>query len=900
LIGRQLLLLLDGNNLLYRSFWAIKQPLKTSSGQPTGAVFGFTNTLKKIINNYDFKYIAVAFDRHEDTFRKKIYPEYKASRQAMPEELISQVPYIKRMTMALGAMSLEKPGFEADDIIATLSQMSLKQEIDVVIISGDKDLLQLVGPNIKVFDPLKNITFDEDAIHERFGVKSANILDMLALMGDKSDNIPGVPGIGPKTATGLIVKFGSIEELLSQTDRIKNIKQRERLNKYADMAILSKRLITLDTNVDLDVDIDSLEFTGPNIIELEKIYNELEFHKFKQELNKTTDNPGIINKDDKQPNNYTLVQDETGLKDMILSLRKAGRFAIDLETTSLDPIDAEIVGFAFSIKPHSGWYVPTGHIGPDAIKQLTIETVLKNLRPVLSDPAIKKVGQNIKYDISCLKKYNETILGIDFDTMIAAYLLEPDNRRYNLDRLCNIYLDRSKISYKEVTGQKNKQIGFEKVSMEKALQYAAEDADTTIHLYEVLSPLLSKNGLEPVNIKIEIPLIEVLAEMELCGIKIDPKMLGIMSDKISIEIESLSKKIYEIAGHPFNINSPKQLSEVLFEEIGLPIIKKTKTSQSTNVEVLNQLAMQHPLPETILEYRSLSKLKSTYLDALPKLIHHKTKRLHTSFHQTVAATGRLSSSEPNLQNIPIRTNHGKQIRKAFIAERNCLFLGADYSQIELRILAHFSKDPNFVDAFLKDEDIHKETASKIFNIPTGLVNQEMRRKAKTINFGIIYGMSSFRLSRELKVPPMEAKHFIDQYYERYKGIKSFMDIVIKEARENGLITTIGGRHRMLPNINSKNHNLRQLSERIAINSVIQGSAADIIKIAMINIYEHIKTSGANAKMILQIHDELIFELPEKELDPLKKLVKDKMEGAWKLNVPLTVDMAWGQNWAEIH
>ena len=899
-MAEPLLILLDGNNLLYRSFWAIKQPLKTSSGQPTGAVFGFTNTLKKIMDNYDFKYIAVAFDRHEDTFRKKIYPEYKANRQTMPEELISQVPYIKRITTALGAISLEKPGFEADDIIATLSQRSSNRGIDVIIISGDKDLLQLVGPKIKVFDPLKNITFNEDTVYERFGVKPANILDMLALMGDKSDNIPGVPGIGQKTATDLIVKFGSIEELLSQTDSIKSIKQREKINKNADKAILSKHLITLDTSVDLDTDIDSLKFTGPNITELEKIYDELEFHKFKQELDKTAHDSDIINKNDKQPNDYTLVQDETGLKNMVISLRKAGRFAIDLETTSLDPIDAEIVGLSFSIKPYSGWYVPTGHIGQGDIKQLPLETVLKNLRPVLSDPTIKKIGQNIKYDISCLKKYNETIQGIDFDTMIAAYLLEPDNRRYNLDRLCKVYLGRPKISYKEVTGQKNKHIGFEKVSIQDALQYAAEDADTTIHLYEVLSPLLLKNGLGHVNIKIEIPLIEVLADMEECGIKIDPKMLGIMSDKMSAETELLSQKIYEIAGHPFNINSPKQLAEVLFEEMGLPVIKKTKTGQSTNVEVLSQLAMQHPLPETILEYRSLSKLKSTYLDALPRLIHHKTKRLHTSFHQTVAATGRLSSSEPNLQNIPIRTNHGKQIRKAFIAKKGCLFLGADYSQIELRVLAHFSKDPNFMDAFLKGEDIHKETASKIFNIPPGLVNQEMRRKAKAINFGIIYGMSSFRLSRELKIPPVEAKHFIDQYYEKYKGIKSFMNIVIQEARENGLITTMAGRHRILPDINSKNHNLRQLSERMAVNSIIQGSAADIIKIAMINIHEHIKGTGTNAHMILQIHDELIFEVQEGELDPLKKLVKDKMEGALKLDVPLTVDMAWGQNWAEIH
>lgn len=887
---RQRLFIIDGSSYIYRAFFAIRS-LSTSRGFPTNAIFGFTSMLTKVISDHKPDHLVVCFDTKGPTFRHELYNEYKAHRPAMPETLIPQIPYIKSVVAGFRIPVIEKEGFEADDLMGTIARHIEKQETDVVIVTGDKDLLQLVSQRITTLDTMKDQVRDIDGVMDQYGVRPDQITDIMGLMGDSSDNIPGVPGIGKKKATRLIQQFESLEGLLENTDRVEDRKAREALKAFEGQARLSKRLATIDCDVSIEWDFDDFRVSEPDVEELRKIFKELEFTKLLSNLSPSKSLP---------TDGYRTVLEEKELSRIKEEIIRAGKFAIDLETTSKDPMRAEIVGISLAYVPHEAYYIPVEHTYEGAPGQMARDLVLKELRPILEDEKILKIGQNIKYEWVILKRYGIELRGIEADTMIASYLLDPSKHSHRLEEISREYLDHEMITYKEVVGTGQKEISFDKVFVDKATLYSCEDADVTLLLAELLLPKLEKEGFSDLYRELEIPLIRVLARMEMAGVKVDQVILEKMSEEYASQLDILMEKIYEEAGEIFNINSPKQLSHILFEKWKLPVLKKTKTGYSTSVEVLQELAKGHPLPAQVLEYRSLSKLKSTYIDALPKMIHPETGRIHTSFNQTVTATGRLSSSDPNLQNIPIRGPEGKRIRQAFIAEAGHLIISADYSQIELRVLAHASGDPVLVDAFRNEEDIHSRTASEILGVSAQEVTSDMRRQAKVINFGIIYGMSAFGLANELGIENRLAQAYIDGYFQKYRGVKAYIDRVLEEARKLEYVTTLKNRRRYLPEIKSQNQGARKFAERTAINTPIQGTAADLIKIAMIRISGRIEEQGMSSRMIIQVHDELVFEVPQEELDRLKEIVVQEMEGVAELNIPLKIDIQHGANWAEAH
>ncbi len=886
----QRLYLIDGSSYIYRAYFAIRH-LSNSKGFPTNAVYGFVNMLLKVVREESPDHLAVVFDAKGPTFRKEIYPEYKANRAAMPEDLVPQIPLIKEAVRGFNMPVLEKEGFEADDIIATLAKRFAAQGMEITVVTGDKDLMQIVSERIRLLDTMKEKVSGLSEVAERFGGGPEKVVEVQALAGDSSDNVPGVPGIGEKTAVELIREFGTVEHLLSSLDRIKQPKRRENLERYAEQALLSKRLVTLRDDVPLDLDYEQFALSSPDREALTALFKEMEFPKLLQEFSCDERTTG---------EGYRGVLDEAELGRMIEVLRKAPRFAFDTETTSLDATRADLVGLSFAVTPGEAWYIPLDHRYLGAPEQLDRRMVLERLRPILESPEIPKIAQNAKYDLLVMRRAGIAVAGLSVDTMIASYLAQPAAKSHGMDNLAAELLGYKTISYSEVTGKGKKQIGFSEVEVEKAVVYAAEDADITLRLAQKLEPMVAEAGQEKLFREVEMPLVEILTDMEWTGVRIDPVFLGALSREMEVKLALLEKEIHQLAGGPFNIASPKQLGEILFERLKLPRGKKTKTGWSTDVEVLTVLAEENPVAARILDYRSLAKLKSTYTDALPRLVHPETGRLHTSFNQTITATGRLSSSEPNLQNIPIRTEEGGRIREAFLPAEGNLLLSADYSQVELRILAHLADDPVLKESFEKGEDIHRRTASEIFGVFPEVVDSEMRRRAKTINFGVLYGMSAFGLAKSLGIGRKEAQEYIDNYFARYPKVKGFMEEKVAEARAKLYVTTLLGRRCAVPEIHSKNGAFRGYAERNAINYPIQGSAADIIKVAMVRIHERLAREGLKAKMVLQVHDELVFDVPEAELEQLRALVVEEMEGAVALEVPLVVDVGVGKNWREAH
>ncbi len=883
------LYLIDGSSYIYRAYFAIRH-LSNSKGFATNAVYGFINMLLKVVREQSPDHLAVIFDAKGPTFRKDIYPEYKANRAKMPEDLVPQIPIIKEIVKAFNMPAIEQAGFEADDIIATLAKKFAAEGMEVTVVTGDKDLMQVVSERIVLLDTMKDKFSGLAEVEERFGGTPDKVIEVQALAGDSSDNVPGVPGIGEKTAVKLIKEFGSVEELLSRVGEVKG-KMQEKLREFGEQALLSKQLVTLIDDMQLDLDYDSFALTEPDRAALTAIFKEMEFHKLVQEFSSETRATGEA---------YHGVQTEEQLDALIGELRQAGRFAFDTETTSLVAVQADLVGLSFSVRADEAWYIPVGHRYLGAPEQLDLQLVLDKLRPLLEDPALAKIGQNLKYDLLVLRRAGIRVLGASFDTMIASYLANPAAKSHGMDAMASELLGHKTISYKEMTGSGKSQIGFEEVAVEKAINYAAEDADITLRLAAVLEPQLAEVQQERLFAEVEMPLVDVLTDMEWTGVRIDSRFLGQLSAELEKKMAALETDIHALAGGPFNIGSPKQLGEILFERLELPRGKKTKTGWSTDVEVLTKLAEDHAIAAKILDYRSLAKLKGTYTDALPKLVNPETGRIHTSFNQAVTATGRLSSSDPNLQNIPIRSEEGRRIREAFIPAEGNVLLAADYSQVELRVLAHMADEAVLKESFARGEDIHQRTASEVFGVFPEMVTPEMRRQAKTINFGVIYGMGAFSLGKDLGISSREAQTFIDNYFARYPGIKTFMESKKEEAREKQYVTTLLGRRCAVPEISSKNGAIRSYAERNAINYPIQGSAADIVKVAMVRIHKRLAAEGLKTRMVLQVHDELVFDVPQDELEAVRELVRSEMEGAVELKVPLVVDIGVGNNWREAH
>jgi DNA polymerase-1 len=887
------LFLIDGSALAYRSYFAfIRNPLINSKGENTSAVFGFTNSILKIIREEKPDYLAVVFDTKAPTFRHEIFKDYKSTRAKMPDEMSEQLPRIREVAEGMNLPVLEVEGFEADDLMGTLAKKAKSEGMAVILVTGDKDFLQLVDEDVKVLNPRRAgeepELLDAAGVEKKLGVPPEKVTELLGLMGDTSDNVPGIPGVGEKTALQLIKQFGSLEGALKNADKVKRKNVQKGLKEHADLARLSKRLVTIDTRVPFELEISELERRDFDVPKLKEVFKELEFTRFLQDI-------GSLEEEEKV--SYRIVRSEEELKALVSRLKEAGEFALDTETTSLNPIDAELVGISFSHREKEAFYVPLGHT--DEKSNLDRKLATKSLKELLEDEKMRKVGHNLKYDLEVLRQSKIELKGIYFDTMVASYLLDPSFRQHNLSHLALEHLDHQMIPISNLIGSGKNQKNFSEVPVKDACNYSCEDVDFTLRLKEVFSPKLSQLALEKLFFEVELPLVEVLAEMEMIGVSIDAAYLGELSKRMEKQLEDLSSQIYELAGKRFNINSPQQLSQVLFEDLKLPSVRRTakRTGYSTDIGVLETLAKEHPLPAVLLEYRQLAKLKSTYIDALPRLVNPRTKRIHTSFNQTVTATGRLSSSEPNLQNIPIRTDVGRQIRKAFVPKtRDFLIMSADYSQVELRILAHFSQDQTLMNSFKKGEDIHNRTASEVFGVRIDRVTSDQRAVAKTTNFAIIYGVSAYGLSQQTDMTPKEAAMFIDVYFKRYPRVKEYIDQTIELVRKQGFVTTLLGRRRYIPEIDSSNRQKREFAERTAINTPIQGSAADLIKVVMIDIEKELKKR--KSKMILQVHDELVFEVHKDELDEVREMVRDKMENTVDLEVPVKVDINSGENWLE--
>jgi len=886
------LFLLDASSYLFRAYFAIGH-LSNSKGIPTNATYGFVQMLLRLIHEEKPTHLVAVWDRPEPTFRKQEYEAYKAQREEIPPDLPEQIDWIKKILQAMHIPTLEKAGYEADDIIGTIAKDLEKRGYEIIIVTGDKDLMQLVNDRICLLDTMKGKWTRREGVFERFGVAPEQVIDVLGLAGDSSDNIPGVPGIGGKTAAALIQQYGCIENLYLKLDELKG-KRRETLEQNKEAALLSKRLATIHCEVPIDYAIEDFDLVEPDQSQLQAIFRELEFTRLLDDSNAVTPQVSAASPIDRSL--YERVDSPELLEKWKAWLEASERFAFDTETTSLVARKARLVGLSFSLGAGKACYIPLAHTESGA--QLPEKEVLEALKGALSSERISKIAQNFKYDYQVLRQAGLEVKNLAFDPMIASYLLDPAGS-HNLDHLAQTRLNHKMISYEEVT-EHEKGRSFADVPIAKAVEYSAEDAEAAYLVAERLEPKLKEEGLEEVFRNIELPLEPVLAEMELAGIKIDRAYLAQLREDFSNRLQISEKKIYELAKREFNVNSPKQLGQILFEDLKLPVQRKTKTGYSTDVEVLTQLAKLHPLPEEILVCRSLTKLKSTYVDALLDLADPATDRVHSSFNQTVAETGRLSSSDPNLQNIPIRTEEGKKIRAAFIAEPGFELLSADYSQIELRVLAHLSEDPVLLEAFNSGQDVHRLTASSLFDLPEDRVTPAMRAAAKTVNFGVIYGQSAFGLSAQLGIAQAKAKEYIEQYFAKYAGVRAYRDFILAQAREKASVRTLYGRLRKVPDIASRNPSARNFAERIAFNSVIQGTAADLIKIAMIRIARELRERGLESRMLLQVHDELVFEVKASELEAVKPLVKRSMEGAADLRVPLLVEMGVGKNWNEAH
>jgi len=882
--------LIDGSAFVYRAFHAIRS-LSTSKGHPTNATFGFTRILLKLLKDKQPRYAGVFFDVKGPTFRHKMFDEYKANRPPMPEELAVQIPDIKEITKALNIPIIEKTGYEADDLVGTYARIAQEQGFKVVMVTGDKDFIQLITDDCTLWDPMKDTLTDRSGVKAQMDIEPEQFIDVLGLAGDTSDNIPGVKGVGVKTALKLIIEYGSIDGIYHNLDQLKKKKKlHENLTASKEIVELSRDLATIDRHVDVEQPMNDFQLQEFDTRKAFELFQSFEFKALASEFSKKTD---------KSTKTYKMLHTVADMENLVSTLEKKGLFAIDTETTGVDPMRADLVGLSFSYEEDTGFYIPVGHTNTGGIQMPEKEDVLRIFKPLLENSDISKVGQNIKYDFIVLARYGIEIKGIVFDTMIASHLLNPGTRGHGLDRIAMNLFGHKMVSYEEVTGKGKDQIGFQEVPLDLASDYAAEDADLTFMAYSVLKKQLEDKGLTPLMETIEVPLICVLAKMEMAGIRVDTDLLGQMSLEFKEELKNLEQNIYELAGEEFNINSSQQLGVILFEKLGLKAGKKTrkKTGYSTDVQVLTELAGTHEMPEKLLRYRTLGKLKSTYVDALSSLVHPDTGRIHTSFNQTITVTGRLSSSKPNLQNIPIRKPEGKKIRQAFIPADGCTLISADYSQIELRLLAHCAKDPILMESFQNDEDIHTRTALEVFQVLPGLVTDEMRSQAKSINFGIIYGMSAFRLSNELGISRKMAGIYIDNYFKRYAGVKAFIDETIEQTRETCEVSTLFGRKRRLDDIRSSNANLRNFAQRAAVNTPIQGSAADLIKLAMIKMQTALATEKMESKMLLSVHDEIIFESPELEKDKLMAMAKQVMENVTPLKVPLKVNFGAGANWA---
>ena len=887
-----LIYLIDGSAYVYRAYHAVRG-LSNSKGLPTNAIFGFTRMLIKLMQERAPAYMAIFFDAKGPTFRHRRYADYKANRPPMPDDLVVQLPYIRKVTEGFNIPQLELEGYEADDLIGTYARLSQQAGFAVVMVTGDKDFQQLVTESASIWDPMKDRTIDLDTIRQDFGLEPRQLIDVMGLSGDTADNVPGVPGIGPKTAQNLIRTYGNMDALYKQVERIKAKKQRQNLIAFEEQARLSRELVTIDIQAPVKFAAEALRTRPADTDSLATLFRELEFRQLQQDFGQTSD---------ASQKRYGGILTSDALEALAQRLEAAERFALDTETTSVDPMQARLIGLSFAMEPDEAFYIPCGHRYLGAPEQLKIDQVLGRLKALLEDPGIAKVGQNIKYDWIVLLRHGIDLAGVRFDTMLASYLLNPAKRAHNLDQIALDYLNHQTITYEQVAGKGKKSVGFDQVTVEKAIPYASEDADVTLRASRVLAEAMKADGLTRLFEEVEMPLVPVLLRMEMAGICVDTEKLQQLSKDFEQQLGQLEEQIWSLAGERFNVKSSQQLGVILFEKLGLPAAKRTlkKTAYSTDVDVLTKLAERHELPAVVLRHRTLAKLKSTYADALLTLINPETGRLHTSFNQTVAATGRLSSSDPNLQNIPIRTEEGRQIRRAFVPRPGWRLVSADYSQIELRILAHVSRDEILIDAFQRGEDIHSRTAAEVFEVSPETVTEELRRQAKAINFGIIYGMSAYGLSKQLAISQKMAQTFIDHYFSRYQGVKRYIDETIATARESRHTSTLLGRVRPLPDIDSGNRNLRLFAERTAINTPIQGTAADLIKIAMIRMDEALRKKGLQSVMLLSVHDEIVFETPPEEATQLFNLARAVMEGVWELKAPLKVNIAEGQNWAEAH
>ncbi|MET4868530.1 DNA polymerase I [Morganella morganii] len=919
------LILVDGSSYLYRAYHAFP-PLTNSAGQPTGAMYGVLNMLRSLIMQYEPSHVAVVFDAKGKTFRDELFEAYKSHRPPMPDDLREQIAPLHDMVVAMGMPLLSVSGVEADDVIGTLAKQAAAEGRAVLISTGDKDMAQLVTPDITLINTMNNTILGPEEVETKYGVPPSLIIDYLALMGDSSDNIPGVPGVGEKTAQALLQGLGSLDDIYADLDKIAGLSFRgaktlaPKMETNKEMAYLSYTLATIKTDVELDCTWDSLALTEPDLDKLHALFTQYEFKRWISDLENggwlakksTRSAPskaavtGAVQTPAATPEisseNYETILDEEALNRWAQILREAGEFAFDTETDSLDNLSARLVGMSFAAKAGHAAYVPIGHDYLDAPDQLLTEQVLRVMKPILEDEKIRKIGQNLKFDRGIMENYGVELRGIAFDTMLESYVLNSVAGRHDMDSLADRHLNYKTTTFEDIAGKGKKQLTFNQIPLEEAANYAAEDADITLLLHQALYPQLeAEKSLLHVYQDIEMPLVPVLSRMERTGVLIDANVLAAQSVELTARLDELEKQAFAIAGEEFNLSSPKQLQTILFEKLNLPVVKKTPGgAPSTNEEVLEELADNHELPRVILEHRGLSKLKTTYTDKLPLMVDPKTRRVHTSYHQAVTATGRLSSRDPNLQNIPVRTDEGRRIRQAFIARDGYCIMAADYSQIELRIMAHLSQDKGLLKAFAEGKDIHRATAAEVFGVPLDEVTADQRRSAKAINFGLIYGMSAFGLARQLGIPRGEAQRYMDLYFERYPGVLEYMARTREHAAEKGYVETLEGRRLWLPEINSRNGMRRKAAEREAINAPMQGTAADIIKKAMIAVDDWLQKENIDALMIMQVHDELVFEVRKEQQAEMAEKIRGLMEAAMKLDVPLKVEAGVGANWDEAH
>jgi DNA polymerase-1 len=896
--------LVDGSSYLFRAFYALPD-LRSTSGHPTGAIRGVISMLRRLAKDYPTSPLAVVFDAPGKTFRDDMYEQYKANRSSMPDDLREQIAPLHEMIKAMGLPFVMVEGVEADDVIGTYAAQATASQKHTVISTGDKDMAQLVTPFVTLVNTMTETTMDAAGVVEKFGVNPEQIVDYLALMGDTVDNIPGVPKVGPKTAAKWLNEYGSLDELIAKAEEVKG-KVGENLRDSLEQLPLSRALTQIKCDVDLPLHFADLVPTEPNVAVLGKFYREFEFKSWLEEVEPVGGANDAVGANEvvqeQVETDYDLILDEGQLSEWVQRLSEQELFAIDTETTSVNYMDAELVGFSFAVSPGRAAYLPVAHDYPGAPDQISLETAITALRPVLENSAIAKVGQNLKYDMSVLARYGVAIEGPIHDTMLQSYVLNSVATRHNMDALAGYYLDRKTIHFEDVAGKGAKQLTFNQVPLETAGDYAAEDADVTLQLHHCLYPQLqAEPSLSRVYSDIDMPLVRILSEVERRGTLVDGRMLKQHGAELADRLNELTQEVWALAGENFNLDSPKQLQVILYDKMGLPVLKKTPGGQPSTAEpVLVDLAQDYELPEKILAYRSLAKLKSTYADKLPLDINRETGRIHTSYHQAVTATGRLSSSDPNLQNIPIRNAEGRRIRQAFVAPPGNLVLAADYSQIELRIMAHLSGDAGLTQAFAENQDIHRATAAEVFGLAPDEVADEQRRSAKAINFGLIYGMSAFGLAKQLNISRGLAADYIDRYFDRYPGVLRYMEETKAVAAEQGFVETVFGRRLYLPEINAKAVPRRQAAERTAINAPMQGTAADIIKLAMMAVQQWLPSSGLDARMIMQVHDELVFEVAEADVADLDRGVIQRMSEAASLNVPLVVDTGVGENWDQAH